>query len=126
MAGPSVKSVDRLPQEGFSNWPFELQQLATAGATGNLDALQTFFSQWQSKTLSSRSQPETICPALSAAVRNNQVATVTYLLDQGVPVNQELFLYATESKLYQVLDIFLQHGWDINTPVDFIRPPALA
>lgn len=67
-----------------------------------------------------------LCPALSAAVTNNQVATVAYLLDQGVPMNQELFLYATESKSYQILQVFLEHRWDINTPVDSLRPPALA
>ncbi|KAJ9293833.1 hypothetical protein DTO271G3_7460 [Paecilomyces variotii] len=120
-----VKGVDQSTQKVVLS-SSEIDQLTAASATGNVGALKTFFSQWQSKLLSDQFPLETLCPLLFTAVRNNQVATVAYFLDQGVPMNQELFLYATESKSYQMLQVFLEHGWDINTPVDSLRPPALA
>lgn len=67
-----------------------------------------------------------LAPALSAAINNGQVSTGAYLLDRGAVMAQELFLKATLSKSYPILELFLVRGWDINTPVDLFRPPALA
>lgn len=41
-------------------------------------------------------------------------------------MDEHLFRYATELKSYDILQAFLNHGWDINTPVDSLNLPALA
>lgn len=106
---------DPVTQQRFSG-SSELEQATAASATGDVHALHLIFKKWSSPQL----QPEALCPALSAAVTNNQAATAAYLLDHGVPMNQELFLHATVSKSYSILQAFLDRGWDINTPVDLL------
>lgn len=107
-------------------WPAELDNLNTASATGSIDTLRIFFSKWQNEFFSNQHLLGSLSSVLSSAVANNQVACVIYLLDEGVPVNQEVFLYATKRKLYPILQAFLEHGWDINTPISPLTPPALA
>jgi ribosomal protein L16 Arg81 hydroxylase len=119
MNNSQTVSIDHFTQEAVSNESSELD-LVTASATGDLDVVQKILSQ------NHYIPRETFCPALATAVTNNQVTTVTYLLDHDVPMNQGLFLSATELKYYQILQVFLDHSWDINTPVDALRPPALA
>lgn len=120
MNNSQTMSIDHFTQKAVSKEPSDLDLITAASATGNLDAVQRILSQDHGLP------PETLCPALAAAVLNSQVTIVTYLLDHDVPMNQGLFLFATESKSFQILQAFLDHGWDINTPVDALRPPALA
>lgn len=65
-------------------------------------------------------------PILSEAIEQSLVEVVEALLDCHVPMNSVLFLKATRNTSYQILQAFLNHGWDINTPIDSYTPPALA
>ncbi|KAJ5584022.1 ankyrin repeat-containing domain protein [Penicillium hispanicum] len=47
------------------------------------------------------------------------------LLDQGAPMVIQHFVIATRMKLYNILDLLLSRGWDINADVDTITPSAL-
>jgi hypothetical protein len=102
----------------------EIEQLNAASEAGHLDVVKKLMRQWHAK---SPSEPvEALVTTLSAAVVKNRAPVVGYLLDQGIPMNSYLFRYATESKFYDILRAFLDHGWDINTHVDSLNPPALA
>ncbi|KAJ9386285.1 hypothetical protein DTO063F5_3799 [Paecilomyces variotii] len=104
--------------------PPEVEQLNAASKAGSLDVVKDLVRQWQAK--SPGDPVQMLITALSAAVVNNRPPVVRYLLGQGVPVNEHLFRYATESKFYDILQAFLDHGWNINTPFDSLNPPALA
>ncbi|KAJ9253248.1 hypothetical protein DTO207G8_4255 [Paecilomyces variotii] len=108
------------------SWLSELEPLETASAVGDIGTLRTFFLKRQNDFFSNPELLRSLSPALSVAVTNDKTACVTYLLDRGVPMNQELFLYATKRKSYPILQAFLEHGWDINTPTSRLIPPALA
>ncbi|KAJ5963496.1 uncharacterized protein N7479_003372 [Penicillium vulpinum] len=41
-------------------------------------------------------------------------------------MSARLFMKATQNTSYQILQAFLDHGWDINTPIDSNTPPGLA
>lgn len=106
--------------------PTEVQWLRAAVTAHDLAAIEAFFLQWRASPIANRHPLESFAGALADAVVNNWTQTVTLLLDQGMPMNQTLFIYATQSKAYKILHAFLDHGWDINTPGNLITPPALA
>lgn len=96
--------------EDHCSW---LTKLVKASSEGDIDSLGEAFSHL-------------LAPALYTAVETGQVVPVAYLLDRGAAVNEGLVLLATESRSREILQLLFEHGWDINTPIDFLRPPALA
>lgn len=60
-----------------------------------------------------------------AAIKNGHASIVSYLLSQGVDIINLDSAAATKAKSYEVLQLLLDHGWDINTPMHWDEPPAL-
>ncbi|KAJ5595419.1 ankyrin [Penicillium hispanicum] len=54
---------------------------------------------------------------LVAASRGNQVAVVSFLLDRGVPITSSAVQKAIANDAFDVLEVFLGNGWDINQPI---------
>ncbi|GAB1194167.1 hypothetical protein APSETT444_003408 [Aspergillus pseudonomiae] len=46
-------------------------------------------------------------------------------LDNGIPATIEHFVIATPNRDYAILELFVSHGWDINTDVNDFIPSAL-
>lgn len=68
--------------------------------------------------------PQAIENLYNAIVRNDDL-TVKNLLRQGAPMKKEHFLEATSRESINILQAFLDNGWDINTPMDTHNTPAL-
>lgn len=96
--------------EGYHSW---LNKLGKASSDSDIDSIGEAISHL-------------LAPALCTAVESDQVAVVAYLLGRGAVVTEGLVLLATESRSRGILQLFFEHGWDINKPIDFFRPPALA
>lgn len=64
---------------------------------------------------------------LFTAVSEGNVGQISQLLQKGAPMNFELFAKATKEKKYTTLEVFLDHGWDINaaSAIDSMIPSAL-
>jgi hypothetical protein len=62
---------------------------------------------------------------LFEAEKTNHVHVASYLLSQGIPPNVDLFVHATEANSYEMLQVFLDHGFDINEPTGNTDPPPL-
>ncbi|KAJ9361567.1 hypothetical protein DTO027B9_728 [Paecilomyces variotii] len=62
---------------------------------------------------------------LRIAISNGKTDKVIPLLEQGAPIIIEHFVLATQMELYNILKLFLDRGWDINTDVDRLTPSAL-
>jgi hypothetical protein len=111
---PPVLSAmgELLPQDGgplvCNHWTV----LQEASSSGDLDRLGDAIK-------------DLLAPALVAAVNNGQAPAVAFLLDRGAGLKQGVFLRAAESKSYRILELFLEHGFDINTPMGFFQPPPL-
>lgn len=55
---------------------------------------------------------------LIAASRANQVDIVTFFLEQrGCPITSVAVQKAMATNSFDVLEVFLEHGWDINQPI---------
>ncbi|KAJ5319016.1 uncharacterized protein N7506_011720 [Penicillium brevicompactum] len=93
--------------------------------TGDLEGFQDVMD-----SLLSRSQPEAfnigdLHDIMLEAIQQNRVEIVSNLLSHGFPMTPPFARRAAECKAKGVLERFLKAGWDINEPVDVLRPPAL-
>lgn len=63
---------------------------------------------------------------LVRAARANQVATAKYLIDKrGVPITPVVAKQALNGDASDVLEMFLEHGWNINEPIMYNHCPVL-
>ena len=113
----------------------ELHDLKEASEIGDLDRLHTIYSTWFAKQ---RPEPSTgiifkdkfYFPIFHAAT-HDQPAILAYFLSQGYLLSQERKLdlhfikHAVESGSIQVLQVLIDHGWNINEPEAYCEPPFL-
>ena len=102
--------------------PPEFEQVRAASASGDLAAVKAAFEQWNTHNPGWKRR---FHDGLSAAIENNHLPVVSYLLSQGVDLMDLDFAQATKKKSYPMLQLLLDRGWDINAPMGRIEPPAL-
>ncbi|KAJ5718859.1 uncharacterized protein N7483_009941 [Penicillium malachiteum] len=60
------------------------------------------------------------------AIEKNEFQLVDCYLRNYASINSQLIVKATRNTSYQILELFLNYGWDINMPIDSYSPPAIA
>lgn len=63
---------------------------------------------------------------MEEAVHRGNVRVASKLLSSGYPIHCSFALQATFLKAKGILECYIQAGWDINEPLDDLRPPVLA
>lgn len=126
MDRPTVDPISVQHLQTKLSIPLEVEQLRASAVADDVNAVQTYFEIWQARSASERLSLDNFTVVLSDAVNNNSAQTVACLLDYGLQTSSGLFLVATQAKSYDILQTFLDHGWNINTPINFLTPPALA
>ena len=63
---------------------------------------------------------------LYEAIEQQKTVIVSYLLDRGVEIDEDAISSAIQAGSIDNFQAFLDHGWNINTPVGGSKPPALA
>jgi hypothetical protein len=105
--------------------PPVIGQLTEASASGNFFKIQAILSQFLAQPAPKDFELDHLVIALARAVKNNHVKVTSYLLSQGIPLKVGLFRHATQVKSYEMLQLFLDHGWNINEPLSYDKPPPL-
>lgn len=59
------------------------------------------------------------------AIRRDDTQFINELLRRGLPMDQLYALEAVKAKAKRALQIFLDHGWNINQPMSELKPPVL-
>lgn len=103
------------------------QRLCQASIVGDLDGVQALLTDWLRCASNHRSppDPEPLQTALEAAAKHNQVSIVAYLVKQGLSCDRSTVKAALEGGATDVLQAFLDHGWDINGSLGLGSGPAL-
>ncbi|KAK2809798.1 hypothetical protein FQN50_003438 [Emmonsiellopsis sp. PD_5] len=70
--------------------------------------------------------PDNIITALCHARENGHVDAVSYLLSCGAPISPATVSHCVLVKDYRFLSLYLDHGFDINTPMGWSTPPLLS
>ena len=61
--------------------------------------------------------PEYLTEGLCAAIFENNVQIVEFLLNKGVAIDRTVPMAAAQVKSLPIFQLLLEHGWDINAPV---------
>lgn len=61
--------------------------------------------------------PEYLTQGLCAAIFENNVQIVEFLLDKGAAIDRTVPSAAARVKSLPIFKLLLEHGWDINAPV---------
>ena len=102
--------------------PPEFEQVKAASAIGDVAAVKDIIAQWNKRSYDPELKRR-LHAGVSAAI--DHVLVVSYLLRKGVDINDLDFAEATKKKSYPMLQLFLDCGWDISTPMGRIEPPTL-
>lgn len=73
---------------------------------------------FQDRQVSSQMHPTPPEGALYAAARSNDRQMTKYLIEKGVQIDSDTIVHAIAGKSYDVLDILMELGWDINLCLD--------
>lgn len=65
-------------------------------------------------------------PAMLAAVENDHPSTMSMLLDEGFFIGYEAVRAALTNRSTAMLQVFLDHGWNVNRTLGPIMAPALS
>ncbi|KAK0344119.1 hypothetical protein LTR91_002957 [Friedmanniomyces endolithicus] len=103
----------------------DVEQLEVAATAGDLEAVKSLTD----KIKRSRGAQRATLPSGSAlmfAVDCGRKDVVEYLLSEGLTVHTTHVKVATINRDTAVLELLFTHGWDVNTPIEWCVPPALA
>jgi hypothetical protein len=107
-----------------------VEQLVSVSSSGDLSSVQAIFQEWKSAqdpvTAASRKEPNhAVQPALEAAADKNQLQVITYFLEQGLVITETAVWNAIRAESTAALELFLEHGWDINTRWRQYKMPSI-
>ena len=98
----------------------ESETLKTASESGELRKIQELLLSGSDKLSS-----DDLSSALSIAQQNGHLEVASYLLTCDAPIQLFNVERSILSNDYRFLCLFLEHGYDINTPINWNTPPLL-
>ncbi|KNG89130.1 Ankyrin repeat protein [Aspergillus nomiae NRRL 13137] len=120
-ATPIEEHQSGLPPVPRQTSPGIIREMETACAVGDLPRFKSTLETWTSLGLDIHD----LDSVMMQAVRQDQMDVVVELLHKGLSISQYYALEAIKHRSKKVLNILLQHGWNINQPTSELRPPAL-
>ncbi|KAL4877409.1 putative hspc200 [Aspergillus karnatakaensis] len=98
-----------------------IEALQTACSAKDIRQFQAIFNDWLPLGINIRDLND----VLWQAVGEDVAEIVSTFLSHGKPISFMYARAAVHSRSYHVLELFLQHGWDINEPDDITKPTVL-
>ncbi|KAI4282820.1 MAG: hypothetical protein L6R35_005305 [Caloplaca aegaea] len=114
--------------DAFMRGPPDVEAMTEACVSGDLIAVQSVFkTRWLDKTVDERLDRDMFgAGGLCEAIKQDDVNLVQFLLSNVVSMQSCHFRLATEYHAYSTLQLYLDRGFDINTHMSRIDPPALS
>lgn len=104
--------------------PLQSERIRLASISGDITEVEDSVEQPNKEPLTPELRNR-LYDGLIAAIENQNVHIASYLLSRGVEIIDLDFANATKMKSYAMLQLLLDHGWDINLPMGWDEPPAL-
>ncbi len=107
-----------------------LDPLREACAHGRTEEARKLLTEWKNNPNPVPRRPPKrptvlLHPALLAAVQENHLATASMLLDEGFLISYEEVRAALTNRSTAMLEVFLNHGWNINRTLGPSMAPGL-
>lgn len=97
-------------------------------ASGDLLSVKSVFqTYWLDRPVDERIDKGIFgASGLCEAIKCDDALIGSYLLTHILSINTGHFAMATEYQSYLKLQLFIDHGWDINTSLSPLQPPAFS
>ncbi|KAG2414805.1 hypothetical protein HFD88_005993 [Aspergillus terreus] len=118
---PKEEYQSSLPPVPRETSPEIIREMVAACAVGDFPRFKSTLDAWTPLSLDIHE----LASVMIQAVRRDRTNVVAELLHQELSISQDYALEAIRHRSKGVLNILLQHGWDINQPISELRPPAL-
>ncbi|KAI4147096.1 MAG: hypothetical protein LQ341_001878 [Variospora aurantia] len=114
--------------DAFMRGPADVEAMTEACVSGDLIAVQSVFkNRWLDKTVDERLDRDMFgAGGLCEAIKQDDVNLVQFLPSNVVSMQSCHFRLATEYHAYSTLQLYLDRGFDINTYMSRMDPPALS
>lgn len=111
--------------------PPEVELCDIAAGNGDLKRVEELVQQLlhsprpSSETM--KPEPRWLSSSMATAIERHDLKMVQFLLDENVSSPDSLFPFglAVRCRAFEILELFLQRGWDINKPQCPVEPPVL-
>ena len=70
-------------------------------------------------------QKTALTPVIQQCIKDNNVALVRSILRHGFPISTSVARQAVEKGATDILQAYIDNGWDINDPISETEPPVL-
>ena len=105
----------------------EAKAMQDACASGNLTAVQSVFNTWLDRPAHERIDQDVLgASGLCEAIKRNDASIAQFLLSNVTSMESTHFAMAVEYQAYAILQLYVDRGWNINTYLSRMRPPALS
>lgn len=106
----------------------EVEEMRMACASGDLESVQSIHkTHWIDRPSHERIDKHRFgASGLCEAIKLDNASIASYLLSHLVSMEECHFAMATEHHSYSILQLYLDRGWNINTPLGLHKPPALS
>lgn len=115
--------IAALPDIGPSTETQDFDAVVLALASHDLSDVRLTVS-WLMLNGSKQSR-DRLTDSLTLVIENMDIDILQYLLDQGIPFTLRQVEIAVRKESIPMLNMFLRHGWNINEPASWTRPPLL-
>lgn len=109
--------------------PKQVDLCYRAACNGDLDAVKEQVRQLlhnpEVASVEEQPPPTWLFESLTEAIGQNNVDMVQFLLDENVAQDYLPAENAVGSRAFEVLELFLRYGWDINRPTGRNEPSVL-
>ena len=106
--------------------------LQTAIEVGDLATISQLLQSWPTQPDSENNSGDYVPDlwpfkaVLSGAIEKGNIELSSYVLDHGLKIELYAMMLALQSPSAGIFQVFVDHGWDINTPMGEKWPPCLA
>ncbi|KAL8756237.1 MAG: hypothetical protein Q9199_003059 [Rusavskia elegans] len=112
-----IPSVHHLEPK-LSSPPLDVSKLVRASSNGDTSLVKAIIREWEQASRENRSPRSWFDDCFRSAMEGGHLSVALCLVDWGVPVKRAFweddFKRAMDLKLYGFLQLFLDHGFDIN------------
>ena len=121
------RSIQEVPLQKFDPYPPpEVRQLETAVTVGDMASVKLILQRWHSRPKDDQLSADLFASSYELAMERGDVSTASYLIEEGISINESHFQLAMRKKSYPFLKCFLHHGFNINRPQSYTNPAPLA
>ncbi|CAF9914260.1 MAG: hypothetical protein HETSPECPRED_001934 [Heterodermia speciosa] len=112
----SLESQPPIPVPECQYWEPPENRVKIATQNGDFAAVKSIIEKWRSEPENKDKKPEIFGNSLAPAIEGGHLAITAYLIENVRSVHEVHFRIAMDMESYALMELMIDHGFDINQP----------